>query len=161
VSLQKPFLSWEEASSLARHCENKGGTVVTTNGTFDLIHKGHVSYLAGARGRGDLLLVAINSDASVKRYKGPDRPLNSEKDRAFVLSALRYVDGVCIFEEDTPAEWLRVIRPHLHVKGGDWDPAKIPEAAVLAEWGGRVVVEPYLSGVSTTNLIEKSRQTKG
>lgn len=151
-------LSWDEARRLADACRARGGVVVTTNGCFDLIHKGHVTYLAAARSLGDLLLVAVNSDASVKAIKGPERPLNDEASRAFVLSALKPVDGVCVFTESTPLKWLEHIRPDVHVKGGDWKPETMPETPVVKSWGGRVVVIPYVDGASTTNLIAKARQ---
>lgn len=153
----KAYLSWDEARAAAAACRERGGTVVTTNGCFDLLHRGHVTYLAEARQLGDLLLVAINSDASVAKLKGPGRPLNPEDARAIVLGALRAVDGVCVFSEPTPVEWLRAVRPHIHVKGGDWDPAQMPETPVLAEWGGHVKALPYVDGFSTTNLIAKSK----
>jgi len=151
------ILSWSEAARLAEDCRKRAGIVVTSNGTFDLLHVGHVSYLAAARSLGDLLLVGVNSDRSVKAYKGPERPLNPENARAQVLGALRCVDGVCIFDEDTPVEWLKVVKPDIHVKGGDWDPAKIPEAKVLEAWGGRIHIIPTREGYSTTRIIERSR----
>ena len=132
--------------------------MVTTNGCFDLLHKGHVTYLAQARQMGDLLLVGINSDASVRKIKGETRPLNDEVARATVLAALRSVDGVCVFSEDTPVDWLRAIKPLIHVKGGDWDASKMPETKVLGEWGGRVQSAGFVPGYSTTGLIEKSKK---
>ncbi|MBS1984707.1 MAG: D-glycero-beta-D-manno-heptose 1-phosphate adenylyltransferase [Bdellovibrionales bacterium] len=151
---------WLETKRLADECRARGGLVVTTNGCFDLLHRGHVSYLTEARRQGDLLLVGINSDASVRKIKGPERPLNDEKSRAYVLAALRCVDGVAMFPQDTPLDWLQVVRPHIHVKGGDWNPATMVETPVLAAWGGRVMVLPYVEGFSTTNLIEKARTKK-
>jgi glycerol-3-phosphate cytidylyltransferase len=156
----KTIYTWEEAAQLAQECKNRGGIVVTTNGCFDLLHKGHVEYLSAARQLGDLLIVGINSDASVKKVKGPSRPLNDETARAVVLGALKCVDAVCIFKEATPVEWLRVVQPNIHVKGGDWDPAKMPESPVLKEWGGTVKVLPYVEGFSTTGLIEKSKSIR-
>jgi glycerol-3-phosphate cytidylyltransferase len=151
------ILSWEDAAELAQNCRKQGGVVVSTNGCFDILHKGHVSYLHFARSQGDLLLVGINSDASVRANKGPTRPVNDELSRAYVLAGLKSVDGVCLFSEPTPVEWLRAVRPQIHVKGGDWDPATMPETPVLASWGGRVVMAPYLDGFSTTSIIEKSK----
>jgi len=152
-------LSWEEAAELARVVKQKGGKVVTTNGCFDIIHKGHVTYLQAARSQGDLLLVGINSDASVRAIKGPSRPLNAETDRAIVVSALRSVDGACVFDDETPVAWLRCIRPDIHVKGGDWAASgkKLPEEEALAEWGGRMHFVDYLDGFSTSSLIKKSQ----
>ncbi len=154
------ILSWKEAALLAENCRKAGGLVVTTNGCFDLLHKGHVSYLQQARSLGDLLIVGLNSDESVKKIKGPERPLNNETDRAFVLSALRCIDGVCVFSEETPVEWLKTIRPHIHVKGGDWVPEKMPENATIRSWGGKIITIPYVDGYSTTSLIAKSKTVR-
>lgn len=152
-----PILTWDQAAALADRVRKKGGTVVTTNGCFDLCHKGHVTYLDFARQQGDCLIVGINSDSSVKKIKGKERPLNNEIDRATVLAALRSVDAVCVFSEDTPVEWLRHIKPQVHVKGGDWDPEKLPEAPAVAEWGGRVMKGPLVEGFSTSAIIEKAK----
>jgi rfaE bifunctional protein nucleotidyltransferase chain/domain/rfaE bifunctional protein kinase chain/domain len=134
-----------------------GGTVVATGGCFDLLHPGHVATLRAARGLGDCLVVCINSDASVRRLKGPSRPLVTAPDRARVLEALEFVDAVVVFEEDTPAEVLDRLRPDVWAKGGDYAGADLPEAAVLRRWGGQAVVLPYLDGHSTTSLVERSR----
>ena len=135
----------------------RGGTVVATGGCFDLLHAGHVGTLEAARALGDCLVVCLNSDASVGRLKGPDRPLVPEYDRAAVLAALRCVDAVVIFEEDDPRAVLRELRPDVWAKGGDYAIAELPEAATMAEWGGRAVVVPYVAGRSTTRLIEVAR----
>jgi D-beta-D-heptose 7-phosphate kinase/D-beta-D-heptose 1-phosphate adenosyltransferase len=134
-----------------------GGTVVATGGCFDLLHPGHVATLRAARGLGDCLIVCINSDESVRRLKGPSRPLVSAPDRARVLEALEFVDAVVVFDEDTPAEVLDRLRPHVWAKGGDYAGADLPEAEVLRRWGGQAVVLPYLDGHSTTALVERSR----
>ncbi|WP_448625804.1 D-glycero-beta-D-manno-heptose 1-phosphate adenylyltransferase [Geodermatophilus sp. URMC 64] len=134
-----------------------GGTVVATGGCFDLLHPGHVATLRAARGLGDCLVVCINSDDSVRRLKGPSRPLVSAPDRARVLEALEFVDAVVVFDEDTPAEILDRLRPDVWAKGGDYAGADLPEAAVLRRWGGQAVVLPYLDGHSTTALVERSR----
>jgi rfaE bifunctional protein nucleotidyltransferase chain/domain len=131
--------------------------VVATGGCFDLLHAGHVGTLEAARALGDCLVVCLNSDASVGRLKGPDRPLVPEYDRAAVLAALRCVDAVVIFEEDDPRAVLRELRPDVWAKGGDYAIAELPEAATMAEWGGRAVVVPYVAGRSTTRLIEVAR----
>jgi rfaE bifunctional protein nucleotidyltransferase chain/domain len=133
-----------------------GGTVVATGGCFDLLHPGHVRTLQAARGLGDCLVVCLNSDASVRRLKGPGRPVVDHHDRAAVLEALACVDAVVVFDEDTPVEVLRDLRPDVWVKGGDYAVADLPEAAVLAEWGGRAVVLPFVEGRSTTRLIEEA-----
>jgi D-beta-D-heptose 7-phosphate kinase/D-beta-D-heptose 1-phosphate adenosyltransferase len=134
-----------------------GGTVVATGGCFDLLHAGHVATLRAARGLGDCLVVCINSDDSVRRLKGPSRPLVTAEDRARVLEALEFVDAVVVFGEDTPAQVLDRIRPDVWAKGGDYAGADLPEAAVLQGWGGQAVVLPYLDGHSTTALVERSR----
>ncbi len=134
-----------------------GGTVVATGGCFDLLHPGHVATLRAARGLGDCLVVCINSDDSVRRLKGPSRPLVTASDRARVLEALEFVDAVVVFDQDTPAEVLDRLRPDVWAKGGDYAGADLPEAAVLRTWGGQAVVLPYLDGHSTTALVERSR----
>ncbi len=132
----------------------RGGTVVATGGCFDLLHAGHVATLRAARRLGDCLVVCLNSDASVRRLKGPSRPLVPAADRARVLEALECVDAVVVFDEDTPTEVLRRLRPHVWAKGGDYAGADVPEAAVLRAWGGQAVVLPYLQGRSTTGLLD-------
>jgi rfaE bifunctional protein nucleotidyltransferase chain/domain/rfaE bifunctional protein kinase chain/domain len=135
----------------------RGGTVVATGGCFDLLHPGHIQTLESARALGDCLVVCLNSDRSVRRLKGPARPIVGEDDRAAVLSALRCVDGIVVFDEDTPAAVLRELRPDVWVKGGDYAVVDLPEAEVLAEWGGRAVVLPFIEGRSTTRLIEEAK----
>jgi D-beta-D-heptose 7-phosphate kinase / D-beta-D-heptose 1-phosphate adenosyltransferase len=127
--------------------------LVATGGCFDLLHAGHVACLEAARSLGDRLVVCLNSDASVSRLKGPGRPVVPQADRARVLRALACVDDVVVFDEDTPVEVLRRLRPDVWAKGGDYDESSLPEASVLSEWGGRTVVLPYLSGRSTTDLV--------
>ena len=140
----------------AERVRAQGGTVVATGGCFDLLHAGHVRTLEAARRLGDCLVVCINSDESVRRLKGPSRPLVPERDRASVVGALESVDAVTIFREDAPDAALRVIRPHIWVKGGDYDGRELPEERALADWGGRVVLLPYVEGRSTTRLIEEA-----
>jgi rfaE bifunctional protein nucleotidyltransferase chain/domain len=134
----------------------RGGTVVAAGGCFDLLHAGHVTMLEAARRLGDALVVCLNSDGSVARLKGPDRPLVAEDDRAAVLRSLACVDAVVLFDEDTPAEALRKLRPDIFVKGADYEAHELPEAAVMAEHGGRVATVPYVAGRSTTELIERA-----
>src|SRR5699024_1306293 len=129
-----------------------GGTVVATGGCFDLMHAGHARTLAGARKLGDCLIVCVNSDDSVRRLKGADRPIMTQADRAELLLSLECVDAVVVFEEDSPEEVLRQLQPDVWVKGGDYNADTLPEAAALAEWGGRVVSMPYHPGRSTTRL---------
>lgn len=137
--------------------ETHGGRVVFTNGVFDLLHSGHVDVLTAARAQGDALIVGLNSDASVLRLKGSERPLRSEADRAYVLAALESVDAVVIFEQDTPLELVRELRPSVIVKGGDYSPDAVVGAAEVHASGGEVVIVPLTPGQSTTAIIEKLR----
>lgn len=132
-----------------------GGIIVATGGCFDLLHAGHIALLEQARRLGDCLIVCLNDDESVRRLKGAGRPVVSARDRAAVLGSLASVDGVMLFAEDTPAEALRRIRPDIYVKGGDYRVENVGEATLVATWGGRTVIVPYLDGRSTTNMIDK------
>ena len=138
-----------------------GGVVVAAGGCFDVLHAGHVRLLDQARSLGDHLVVCLNSDASVHRLKGPGRPLNSAHDRAAVLRSLAAVDEVMVFDEDTPVAALDILRPHLFVKGADYQGADLDEQAALAQWGGQVVVLPLLSERSTTRLIATAAHAAG
>lgn len=133
------------------------GRVAFTNGVFDLLHPGHVDVIVGARRHGDALIVAINSDASVRRLKGPDRPVRAEAERAYVLAAFEAVDAVVVFGEDTPIDAVRALAPDVIVKGGDYDEASIVGAAEVRARGGAVVVVPLTPGQSTTGIIAKLR----
>ncbi|HWB34718.1 MAG TPA: adenylyltransferase/cytidyltransferase family protein, partial [Rugosimonospora sp.] len=143
------------ARDLAERVHARGGVVVATGGCFDLLHPGHVATLRAARSLGDCLVVCLNSDASVRKLKGPQRPLSPQHDRAAVLAALSFVDSVVVFNDTTPAGILQQLRPDVWVKGGDYflDDEVLPESAVLRGWGGQTVVVPYLPGHSTSELI--------
>lgn len=134
-----------------------GKTLVVTNGCFDILHLGHVSYLESARNLGDALLVGVNGDSSARQLKGPGRPVNSESDRASVLAALASVDGVCIFAEKTAATFLAAARPEIYVKGGDYTPDTLDqeERRTVESAGGKIVILPFVPGKSTTALLEK------
>lgn len=134
-----------------------GRRLVFTNGVFDLLHPGHVDVLLGARREGDALVVGLNSDDSVRRLKGPGRPVRTQSERAYVLAALAMVDAVVVFEEDTPLELIRALRPDVLVKGGDYIEATIVGAPDVKGWGGRVAVVPLTPGQSTTSIVEKLR----
>ena len=134
-----------------------GKRVVFTNGCFDLLHPGHISYLREASALGDALVVGLNSDASVSKLKGPLRPIVSEADRAIILSALEFVDAVVIFTEDTCERLLRELKPAVYVKGGDYRIQDLPEAQVATEIGAEVRILPFEPGYSTTALIQKIR----
>jgi len=132
--------------------------LVFTNGVFDVLHRGHVTYLAQARAMGAALLVAVNSDASARALgKGPDRPLNPEMDRALVIAHLQSVDYVLLFDEPTPCELIERVRPDVYVKGGDYDVDRLREAELVRSWGGRAVAIPFVDGYSTTRLVERIR----
>jgi D-glycero-beta-D-manno-heptose 1-phosphate adenylyltransferase len=133
----------------------EGGKLVFTNGCFDIIHPGHVDYLERARSMGDGLVVGLNSDASVRRLKGPLRPVNDQRSRARVLAALQCVDYVVIFDEDTPLELIQKVRPDVLVKGGDWSVERIVGRDVVEEAGGSVCSIPLLAGHSTTSTVER------
>ena len=133
--------------------------LVFTNGVFDVLHRGHVVYLAQARALGASLVVALNTDASARRLgKGPDRPLNNEMDRACVIAALASSSLVTWFDEDTPVELIALVRPDILVKGGDYDMARLPETALVQSWGGRALALPFVAGYSTTALVQKIRE---
>ena len=135
--------------------------LVFTNGVFDVLHRGHVTYLEAARAMGASLLVALNTDASARRLgKGADRPLNAAADRAFVVAALASVSCVTFFDEDTPCELIGRCRPAIYVKGGDYDIDTLPETAVVRGWGGRAVALPFVAGYSTTALLERVRDRR-
>jgi rfaE bifunctional protein nucleotidyltransferase chain/domain len=142
---------------IERH-RSRGESVVFTNGCFDLLHVGHVRYLAQARREGDVLVVGLNSDRSVRGLKGPDRPVQTEADRAEILAALRPVDYVVIFDEPTPIDLILALKPDVLVKGEDWEDDKIVGAAEVKSWGGRVVRASLVRGASTTGLIERMKK---
>jgi rfaE bifunctional protein nucleotidyltransferase chain/domain len=132
--------------------------IVFTNGVFDILHRGHVSYLAQARALGASLVIGLNSDASARTLaKGPDRPLNGEVDRACVLAALESVSLVTLFDESTPVELLKLVRPQLYVKGGDYDIEALDETKWVRSWGGEACALPFVAGYSTTALVRRIR----
>jgi D-beta-D-heptose 7-phosphate kinase/D-beta-D-heptose 1-phosphate adenosyltransferase len=144
--------------TLARILETehqRGKTIVFTNGCFDLLHVGHVKYLQKARQLGDLLVLGLNSDDSIRRLKGPSRPLIGEEERAHILAALACVDYVVVFDEDTPLELIRLLRPHILVKGGDYTPEGVVGKDLVESYGGRVALIDLVDGRSTTNIIER------
>ena len=144
--------------ALSRRLGELARPIVFTNGVFDILHRGHVDYLAQARALGGSLVVALNSDASARGLgKGPDRPLNREADRAAVLAALESVSLVTLFDEPTPVELLKQVRPDLYVKGGDYDMETLAETALVRSWGGGALAIPFLPGYSTTSLVRRIR----
>lgn len=135
--------------------KSKGKKVVSTSGCFDIIHAGHVTYLEEAKARGDILIVLLNSDSSVRELKGVERPIVSEKERAIVLAGLSCVDYVCIFNENTPCTMISKLQPDSFIKGGDYKGMHIPEMDVMAPYGGKVEYVSMVDGCSSTNIIEK------
>ena len=133
----------------------RGKKIVFTNGCFDILHRGHVAYLNEARKLGDALIVGLNADESVKRLKGPERPINKEDDRLFVMKNLKCVDAVEIFTEDTPLELIKAVRPMVLVKGGDWSVDQIVGGREVIGWGGEVLSLSFVDGYSTTSVIKK------
>jgi D-beta-D-heptose 7-phosphate kinase/D-beta-D-heptose 1-phosphate adenosyltransferase len=148
----------DEAAALADAVRKDGGTVVFTNGVFDLIHPGHVRYLTQARSLGDVLLVGINSDRSVRAIKGPERPITPESERAEILLALTCVDAVVVFDDETPQAAIDAIGPDVLVKGADWAADAIVGRESVEARGGKVVRVPLLPGYSSSQLIDKARQ---
>ena len=151
---QRKLLDWDDATAW-RQSIRGARRVVFTNGVFDLLHPGHIDVLRGARACGDALVVGINSDASVRRLKGPGRPIRPEHDRAYVLAALEVVDVVVVFEEDTPLELVRALQPDVIVKGGDYTVDSIVGAAEVLARGGEVVVIPLTPAQSTTSILQR------
>ena len=147
-----------DRTSLVRSCSawrGSGRTVVFTNGCFDILHRGHFDYLARAASLGNMLVVGVNTDASVRRLKGPQRPVNGEQDRLLALASLLVVDAVCLFDEDTPAALIEAVQPDVLAKGGDYSIDGIVGADTVLARGGKVEVIPFVTGYSTTGLIEK------
>ena len=147
--------SFAGVARLANSLRRKGKKIVFTNGCFDILHAGHVDYLEKAKRAGNFLIVGLNSDASVRRLKGSNRPLNTQRDRARVLNGLAAVDGIVIFHDDTPLRLIQKVKPHILVKGSDWKVRQIAGAREVLSWGGRLVRIPLSKGRSTSALIRK------
>jgi rfaE bifunctional protein nucleotidyltransferase chain/domain len=150
--------SWSAVMAFAKAAKRKGKKVVTTNGCFDILHIGHIRSLTAAKALGDVLVVGINSDASVRALKGKSRPVVPERERAETVLSLKPVDAVFIFREKDPRKWLAQLRPDIHVKGGDRTMDEIIERDIVESGGGKIVLAPLKKGRSTTNLIKKIRQ---
>jgi D-glycero-beta-D-manno-heptose 1-phosphate adenylyltransferase len=150
-----------EAGALAEHVEELKKSkkkIVFTNGCFDILHAGHVRYLQAARALGDVLIVGLNSDVSVQGLKGPTRPINNEEDRAEVLAGLSAVDGITFFSEQTAERLIELVKPDIYVKGGDYVVEQIPEARIVKEAGGKVVLIPEVPGRSSTKIIARIKE---
>jgi D-beta-D-heptose 7-phosphate kinase/D-beta-D-heptose 1-phosphate adenosyltransferase len=153
--------SFEEIEAIAALARSNNQKVVFTNGCFDLLHRGHVHLLTTAKRYGDLLIVGINSDSSVKAIKGPHRPILPQQDRTALIAAMEMVDYVVLFDEPDPYRLISSIRPNVLAKGGDWGKEKIIGGDFVEEHGGRVVVIPYIKGFSSTEIIERIKNNNG
>lgn len=149
------ILDRELASKLVQEAKTQGKKVVFTNGCFDILHIGHLRYLQEAKKQGDVLIVGVNTDSSVKRLKGEERPINGEEDRAELLAGLEAVDYTVLFEEDTPEALLEMLKPSIHVKGGDYRKEDLPETKIVEKHGGEVRILKFVEGKSTTNIVKK------
>lgn len=158
--IHRKIQSWEQARQTISEWQAQGEKIVFTNGCFDLLHYGHIHYLADAKDLGHKLVVGINSSQSVSRLKGPTRPINDDLTRLHNMAALEMVDLVVVFEQDTPLELIRLLRPDVLVKGGDWPVESIAGAADVLSWGGSVQSLPFVTGYSTTS-IESKIKTSG
>lgn len=147
--------SWAKIATTVSRLRSQGKSMVFTNGCFDILHAGHVLYLEQAKARGDVLIVGLNSDSSVTRLKGNNRPVVPQKERSLVLAALESVDYVVVFDQDTPYELIQLIQPDVLVKGGDWQPEDIVGSDIVLKRGGTVRSLSYQKGLSTTSIIER------
>lgn len=155
--IQNKILNKDNLAEWVAECRAKGSKIVFSNGCFDILHRGHVEYLAKAADFGDEMLIGLNTDASVKRLKGPSRPINDEYARAIVLAGLEFISAVVLFDEDTPYNLIKVVQPDVLVKGSDYKPEDIVGYDIVTAKGGRVETIDFVDGYSTTRTIEKSR----
>jgi rfaE bifunctional protein nucleotidyltransferase chain/domain len=157
MNFRSKIIAWDQLPAWRAAVRAAGKKLVVTNGCFDLLHPGHVTYLENARNLGDALLLGLNGDEATRQLKGPGRPVNSESDRAAVLAALASVDGVCIFAEETATRFLTAAQPDIYVKGGDYtlDTLSQEERGAVEQAGGKIVIVPFVPGKSTTALLEK------
>lgn len=147
-----------EIENIIPDLKSQGKKIVSTNGCFDILHVGHTRCLQASKALGDILIVYLNSDSSIKRLKGPSRPVNNQQDRAEIIASLECVDFVVIFEEDTPCDLIELVKPHIHTKGGDYNPENLPETKIIQKNGGELVFINFVEGKSTTKTIEKMKQ---
>lgn len=158
--IKNKIVDKESITKLVANFRLKNQSIVFTNGCFDIIHQGHVTYLAQAASLGNRLIVGINSDASVQKLKGQNRPIQDENSRALIMASLHVVSAVIIFEEDTPLNLIQLIEPNFLVKGGDWELSKIVGANEVQSYGGKVLSIPFIDGYSTTSIETKIKQSK-
>ncbi len=157
MNFHNKIIAWEKLPEWRAALRTRGSKLVVTNGCFDILHLGHVTYLENARNFGDALLIGVNSDAATRQLKGAGRPVNSESDRASVLAALQSVDGVCIFTDKAATKFLAAAQPDIYVKGGDYtlETLNQDERRAVESAGGKIVLVPFVPGKSTTSLLEK------
>ncbi len=156
--MKNKLKTWEEIASIIKDLKSQNKKIVFTNGCFDILHSGHVQYLAEAKELGDILILGLNSDSSVKRLKGKDRPINNERERAIVLSALYTISYIVVFEDDTPYKLIKYIKPDILVKGGDWKPKDIVGSDIVNSYNGEVKSLSFIDGKSTTDIINKLKK---
>ena len=156
--MKSKLKTWEEITNIIKELKSQNKKIVFTNGCFDILHSGHVQYLAEAKELGDILILGLNSDYSVKRLKGNDRPINNEIERATVLSALCTISHIVIFKEDTPYKLINHIKPDILVKGGDWKPEDIIGSDIVSSYNGEVKSLSFVDGKSTTDIINKLKE---
>jgi rfaE bifunctional protein nucleotidyltransferase chain/domain len=155
LSSDRKIKKIEELKDIIDIHKKQGKLIVFTNGCFEILHPGHIKLLEEAKNYGDILVVGINSDESVKRIKGKKKLIFDEKSRMKIISALECVDYVTLFNENTPENLIKIIKPHIHVKGGDYKEEDLPEAKIVKEYGGKIIILPLLEGFSTTQIIQK------
>ncbi|MFH1613319.1 MAG: D-glycero-beta-D-manno-heptose 1-phosphate adenylyltransferase [bacterium] len=158
MDYQKKIKTLEELKNIVEKLKKNGEKIVTTNGCFDLIHPGHIKYLWQAKKYGDILIVGLNSDTSIKKIKGNQRPILKEKARSLILASLSMIDYIVIFSEVTPIKLLKTLKPNIHIKGGDYIAEKIIEYETVKKFGGEVKIIQFIKGYSTTNLIKKIKK---
>jgi len=159
-NIEERILSWQELHNKCDHWRSLNETIVFTNGCFDLVHYGHVQYLAQARHLGNRLIVALNSSESIRKLKGSGRPIQDELSRLYIMASFRFVDAVVIFNDPTPENLIKFIRPDILVKGGDWHPEQIAGSEFILSTGGKVLSLPFVEGYSTTKLEEKIKKNR-
>lgn len=156
----KKIKSFREIEKISRQFKKTGKRIVFTNGCFDILHKGHIRLLKKAKSLGDILIVGLNTDSSIRRLKGKGRPFLKERDRAEILSALEMIDYVVLFHEDTPYQLIKIVKPDVLVKGGDYKKEEVVGKDIIESYGGKVYIFPVVKGVSTTQIAKKIRRTE-
>jgi glycerol-3-phosphate cytidylyltransferase len=155
INLPNSLLDAHAINELIAPLRKQGKTLVTTNGCFDLVHTGHLRYLTDAAALGDILVVGLNADSTVSDLKGPTRPIQNEKDRLLLMGSLKMIDFAFIFKERDPRAFLEILKPEIHVKGGDYIPENLPEREIVEKHGGRIAIVPFAPGYSTTTIVKK------